>query len=44
MTGEQAMSIVDGLDSAEAMARRLIQQALQNPKCTDNITVMVVVL
>ncbi len=44
MTGEEAMKVVESLDTAEAMAKRLINTALQNPKCTDNITVMVLVL
>jgi len=44
MSGEEAMKIIESLDTAEAKAKRLINTALQNPKCTDNITVMVVQL
>jgi len=44
MTGEEAMSLVENSRNAELMARKLINSALANPKCNDNITVMVVVL
>jgi len=44
MTGEEAMKIVEPLNNAESMSKWLIQKAMQHPKCTDNITVMVVVL
>lgn len=44
MSGEKAMEIIQNLDGAEAMARRLVQTALSDPKCQDNITVIVVEL
>ena len=44
MTGEKAMEICAGLPDADAMARRLLQHALGDPKCTDNITIIVVTL
>ena len=46
MTGEQAMEVCESitLGNAELMASTLIQTALSDSKCTDNITVVVVLL
>jgi len=42
--GEQAFKDISTLGSAEYMSRRLIQKALRDPKCVDNITVIVAAL
>jgi len=42
MTGERAMELCSGLSDADSMTRRLMQTALSDPKCKDNITIMVV--
>lgn len=46
MTGEQAVEVCESITvgSAELMATTLIRTALDDPKCTDNITVIVVLL
>lgn len=44
MTGERALQLCSGLSGADAMARRLIQTAMADSKCTDNITVMIALL
>eukprot|EP01114_Cavostelium_apophysatum_P005328 TRINITY_DN1616_c0_g1_i1.p1 TRINITY_DN1616_c0_g1~~TRINITY_DN1616_c0_g1_i1.p1 ORF type:complete len:1120 (-),score=407.57 TRINITY_DN1616_c0_g1_i1:97-3456(-) len=45
MNGERAQEICNSSDgTASSMARRLLQQALSDPKCTDNITIVVVTL
>eukprot|EP01116_Phalansterium_solitarium_P016117 TRINITY_DN366_c0_g1_i1.p1 TRINITY_DN366_c0_g1~~TRINITY_DN366_c0_g1_i1.p1 ORF type:complete len:1177 (+),score=508.00 TRINITY_DN366_c0_g1_i1:146-3676(+) len=44
ISGEDAMAYIDGDDDADAKARRLLQHALKDPKCVDNITVIVVEL
>eukprot|EP01119_Soliformovum_irregulare_P019921 TRINITY_DN639_c0_g1_i1.p1 TRINITY_DN639_c0_g1~~TRINITY_DN639_c0_g1_i1.p1 ORF type:complete len:845 (-),score=262.54 TRINITY_DN639_c0_g1_i1:37-2571(-) len=44
MTGEEAMDMIEDMQSGEAAAKKLIQAALAKPKCLDNITVMVVIL
>lgn len=44
MSAERAFDVCNGLANADAMARRLLQTALSEPKCTDNITVIVVLL
>jgi serine/threonine protein phosphatase PrpC len=44
MDGDKAMSLIQDSRNAEWMSRRLINTALADAKCNDNITVMVVVL
>jgi serine/threonine protein phosphatase PrpC len=44
MSGQEAVDLVKDLDNPEKMARKLVLSALHSPKCTDNITVIVVTL
>jgi len=38
------MELIENMEDAESMAKLLISTALSKPKCTDNITVIVVIL
>eukprot|EP01119_Soliformovum_irregulare_P020966 TRINITY_DN6865_c0_g1_i1.p1 TRINITY_DN6865_c0_g1~~TRINITY_DN6865_c0_g1_i1.p1 ORF type:complete len:613 (-),score=175.86 TRINITY_DN6865_c0_g1_i1:59-1897(-) len=44
MNGSRAVEICTGLDTAKQMAASLMQTALNDPKCNDNITIVVVKL
>ena len=44
MTGEEAMNTIEHIEDASTAARHLVSTATSNPKCTDNITVIVVFL
>jgi len=44
MTGEEAMELIKNEPTAKIMAQKLMYTALQNSKCTDNITVCVAIL
>lgn len=44
MTEEKAFEICGEASSAEGMARRLLQTALNDSKCNDNVTVIVALL
>ena len=43
MSGEEAVQLIENGNDAEAMARTLLSRALDRPKCTDNITIIVVI-
>jgi serine/threonine protein phosphatase PrpC len=44
MSGEEAMKTIEHVDDPGTAARHLVSTATSNPKCTDNITVIVVFL
>jgi len=44
MNGEEAMELINDLEDAETMSKTLISKAMEKPKCTDNITVIVILL
>jgi len=44
MSATEATEVVSDFVTAEEMVEELISTALQRPKCTDNITIVVAVL
>lgn len=44
MSGESAFQICESFHDAESMSKQLLQTALSNHKCNDNITIIVVIL
>jgi hypothetical protein len=44
MTAEKAFEICSETTTADSMARRLLQAALNDAKCNDNVTVIVALL
>eukprot|EP01103_Thecamoeba_quadrilineata_P015635 TRINITY_DN5001_c0_g1_i1.p1 TRINITY_DN5001_c0_g1~~TRINITY_DN5001_c0_g1_i1.p1 ORF type:complete len:463 (+),score=112.36 TRINITY_DN5001_c0_g1_i1:158-1546(+) len=44
MSGQEAVDSIKDMDNGEKMAKRLVAGALSSPKCTDNITAIVVIL
>jgi serine/threonine protein phosphatase PrpC len=40
-SGEEAMQIVEGMDSVEDMASCLVRTAVSSSLCSDNVTVVV---
>jgi serine/threonine protein phosphatase PrpC len=44
MSGQEAVDLVASMEDPQAMASKLVSKALASGKCTDNITVIVVLL
>ncbi len=44
MDGERVFRVVEKSADAESMAKKLLRTALDDPKCKDNITIIVATL
>jgi protein phosphatase len=44
MSGQEAVDMIKDIEAPDKMARKLVISALHSPKCTDNVTVIVITL